>query len=301
MPDDKLAVIILDAIDNANIKQLGLDKIQKLTKQYNSEVLGISTLPHTALSNPMIWAEDRNTDKLWVKEPGQKWTDPSTGFDRQKGDKTEQAEKIWKRKDFKTTFAWDVLDYHGLNASAVHIPITLPPYSFNEVRTLEEAWFPSSREHMKEHIREAPEIIKEHADEDRHFIASSIQMPDKWLHGLAEGQCDQEFIREEAKVLDQKIESMIEHLQSKGYDWVILGDHGSPWRGAIKLHDVRQVLPRHRKSSVIISNLDDIPTYTEDIYSFILDYFNVEDVEYKDLGESYLRLDASERNVPDFI
>lgn len=290
MSDDKLAVIILDALDTYNIRQLNLSKIEELMYERNSEILGVSTLPHTAQSNPMIWGGFHNTNKYWVKEPGQKWTDPSTGFSRKKGESKAQAERVWERHDFKESFIWDVLQAQNVEASAVHIPIVLPPYNFNTVDSYDmgDAWFPKDEKQMKAHVREAPDQVVQHVEEGREFIATSIQMPDKWLHGMPEGQCSDEFVRKEAQELDKRINNLVDELESNDYDWIIIGDHGSPWPGAMKSYEVKQLLPRHRKESVIISNLDDVPTYTGEIYDFLLDYFDAEDMDYRDLGKSYI-------------
>ncbi len=153
-------------------------------------------------------------------------------------------------------------------------------------------WFPDKEERMAEHIRKMPELILEHAEAGRDFIAASIQMPDKWLHGQAENKCSEDFVAEESQVLDLKIAGLVEKLEERGYDWMIFGDHGSPWPGAMMMHEVKQLLPRHRKESVIISNLDNIPVYTSELYSFFLDYFDAEEADFEDL-------ELEERDVED--
>lgn len=290
--ENKLAVIILDALDSYNIDQLGMENVRGMVRDYNSNVLGVSTLPHTAQSNPMIWGGFHNETKYWVKEPGEAWTDPAAGFDRDEGESKGKAMRVWERRDFTETFVWEELEHQGVDSTALHIPITLPPYNFNlpkDVDSGEDHWFPDTQERMKKHTEVMPEKIKQIADSGRDFIAVSIQMPDKYLHGLGEGKCTEEFVDRDASKLDENISDLITHLESSGYDWVILGDHGSPWPGAIKLYNVKQLLPRHRKESIIISNLDNIPTYTHEIHDFILDYFGKDEVPYKDLGMSYIR------------
>lgn len=276
---ERLAVIILDALDPYNMRQLGLERIQDLYRERHADVLGISTLPHTAASNPMIWGGYRNEDRFWVKDDTSQWTDPAREFDRDT-EETAPGTRHWRREDIEEAFIWDVLAHHGLEATALQIPIVLPPYSFNATDTVEEAWFPHRPPLMQKHIREKPELIMEHADAGREFIGSSIQMPDKWLHGMGEGKCDQAFVDEEAPVLDRKVADMVERLEAEGYDWMLFGDHGSPWPGSMPVRATRQVLPRHRKESIIISSLPDPPRYTHEIYPFFLDYFGVDDVPF---------------------
>jgi hypothetical protein len=291
---DKLAVILLDALDAENIRQLGMGRINQLYRE-KGDVLGISTLPHTALSNPMIWAGYENEDKFWVKEPGQDWTDPARGFSRDSGEATERAERTWRREDFETSFIWDDLEASGIDACAVHVPIVLPPYSYNTVEGYEmgDFWFPDTAERMAEHVNRMPELILEHAEAGREFIAASIQMPDKWLHGQAEGACDEEFVDSEAEKLDRNISELVEQLEQRGFDWILMGDHGSPWPGAMMMHGVKQLLPRHRKESVIISNLD-TPVYTGDLYSFFLDLFDAEEVPFEQLELRAAEVDDEE-------
>ncbi len=101
MTEKKLAVIILDALDMHNIRQLNLNRINQLYREYG-DVLGISTLPHTALSNPMIWGGYDNRDKFWVKEPGMDWTDrkrllPGYGRGKGRGGEDLEAERLRHR------------------------------------------------------------------------------------------------------------------------------------------------------------------------------------------------------------
>lgn len=275
MSENKLAIILLDALGPGNIRQL--DGFRFIERKYdeNGDVLGISTLPHTAQSNPLIWGGVMNWDKFWVHSSDD-WTDPAQHFDRVKGQPKEGAE-AYTRDDYDTSFIWDILDYNDYKACALQVPIVLPPYSYNAEDELEDSWFPDSEERMSEHIRQKPEIIKEHVEKGYEFIATSIQMPDKWLHGIGEGKCTQEFMQEEAEVLDTKIREVIETLESAGFDWIICGDHGSPTPGAMPVRNCKELLPRHRKESVIFSNMDEFPTYTSELYPFMLEYFGVED------------------------
>lgn len=271
---EKLAVILLDALGPGNIRRLDFDFIES---QYdkNGDVLGISSLPHTAQSNPLIWSGTHNWDKFWVHSSDD-WTDPAQHFDRTKGRPKEDA-TAFTRDDYDNSFIWDVLDAEGYKATALQVPIVLPPYSFNAEDELEDSWFPDSETRMKEHIRRKPEIIEHHVREGYDFIASSIQMPDKWLHGIAEGKCSQEFMHEEAKVLDDAVKSMVKTMQEHDYDYIYAGDHGSPTPGAMPVHNCQELLPRHRKESVIFSNMAEFPAYTDELYPFMLEYFGVED------------------------
>jgi hypothetical protein len=150
-------------------------------------------------------------------------------------------------------------------------------------------WFPKDRDQIRKHGEEMPKEILAHAVEGREFIAASIQIPDKPLHAKGEGHASDQEIKEVTREFDQHVKDMVEGLEEEGFDWVIMGDHGSPWPGNIKIPETKQFVPNHRKSSVIISNMDvQLPTYTEDIHEFILDYFDAEPVDYEDLGLSYI-------------
>jgi hypothetical protein len=296
MTDDRLAVILMDALGPSNIydHQLfeGFEWIRSAYKR-NGDVLGVSTLPHTAQSNPMIWGGFINADKFWVEpKDADEWIDPAVLFEHrgQEHNRDDAAEyRNYDRADFDQSFVWDVLDAAGVDATALQVPICLPPYSYNVVDLDPESWFPDTEDRMRDHVRVKPELIRQHALGDGHdFIATSIQMPDKWLHGIPEGKCDREFVREEAHEVDYQLEKTIRVLESEGYDWVVAGDHGSPCPGAMPVRAARTVLPRHRKEAVIFGSEDlDLPTYTSEIYPWILERFGVEDREVDpDLSKS---------------
>lgn len=275
----KNLVLILDALDIGNIKQLNLDFIYELTKN-NSHILGCSTLPHTAASNPMIWGGIENNTRYWVEEDekSQEYTDPAMHFDRETGKPKKGASGFSRNDDYANeSFIWDDLYAAGYDARAIQVPIVLPPYSFNSSDTLEDSWFPDNENRMAEHIRKKPQIIKNQFDEGAEFVATSIQMPDKWLHGIPEGKCDREWVDSEAKVLDNKIKNLVEYCNENDIEFTIFGDHGSPTQGAMKTNGY--ILPRHRKESVIIySDGLNPPKYTDELYSWMKSLYNVESV-----------------------
>lgn len=276
---DKLAVIILDALDDFNTKQLDMGYVDSLIREENSEVLGVSSLPYTAQSNPLIWGGYENKDKFWVKPGTDKWSFPAGAFNRDKGQAAENAERTWKREDFDTKFIWDDLVHRGVDASALHIPIVLPPYSFNPAEGFEmgDHWFPHSKEQIETHAEEMPKEILRHAEQGKSFIATSIQIPDKPLHAIGEGNANDSDAARICSEFDENMEDLIDGLENNGYDWVILGDHGSPWPGNVKIPETKQFVPNHRKNSVIVSNMSvELPTYTGDMFQFMRDVFDVE-------------------------
>lgn len=284
--DNRLFVCILDALDSINIYQFGLDWVAEQFEK-RGEILGISTLPHTALSNPMIWGGVVNDDKFWVEkvdddaeglngEVHDEWVDPAMYFDREKGQPVEGARGFSRELDYaEESFIWDDLYAAGYDARALQVPIVLPPYSYRTRETLDEAWFPDTTERMATHIREKPALCRQELATGAEFLATSIQMPDKWLHGIGEGKCEEDWVRDEADVMDAEVQSLIEYCEDEGISWLIFGDHGSPTLGAMKKSGY--LLPRHRKESIIISS-DDIepPTYTDELYPWFLDLFDVE-------------------------
>lgn len=282
MPD-KLLVFALDALDEYNIYQLGLEYIQELYES-QGDIFGCATLPHTAVSNPMIFGGIENDDKFWVEredgvdgESGGQYVDPSQYFDRESGSVVEGA-KGFARSDYANeSFIWDDLYSTGVDARAVQVPIVLPPYSFRATETLDDSWFPDKKQRMAEHIREKPGILRDQFEDGADAVFSSIQMPDKWLHAIGEGKASEQWVLSEAPVLDRQIRELVEYCESNDIEWVFFGDHGSPHPGAMKKNGF--ILPRHRKESIIVSS-DGIspPTYTDEIYEWLLDYYDVEPI-----------------------
>jgi len=279
---DKLAVIILDALDDYNTKQLGMKHIDNLIRENNSEVLGVSSLPYTAQSNPLIWANYENKDKFWVETGAgeDQWDFPAGAFDREAEQAVGNAEGTWSREDFDTTFIWDDLMHQGVDVSALHIPIVLPPYSYNPLDGFDmgDHWFPHDAEQIEAHAEEMPATIKKHARGGKNFIATSVQIPDKPLHAMGENTSDKKEAERIGSQFDDNMMELIEFLEQEGYDWLIFGDHGSPWPGNIKIPEAQKFVPNHRKNSVIISNRDDwqLPTYTDELHDFMKEKVDVE-------------------------
>jgi hypothetical protein len=281
---DKLLVCALDALDEFNIYQLNLKYIQSLYEE-RGDIFTASTLPHTALSNPMIFGGIENEDKFWVEredgktgeETGQ-YVDPAQYFDREEGKPVDGAKGFSRAEDYSDeSFIWDDLYAAGYNARAVQVPVILPPYSFRASRTLDDAWFPDNKERMAKHVREKPKILKEEFEDGADAVFSSIQMPDKYLHAIGEGKASEKWVLQEAPVFDKRVKQLIEYCESNDIEWMFFGDHGSPHPGAMKKNGY--ILPRHRKESIIISS-DGIepPTYTDEMYPWLLDYYDVETV-----------------------
>ncbi len=290
----KLAVVILDGLDPGNMRRFKMENIQELYQEENSNILGCSSHPHTVMSNLLIWGGE--TRKVYWARNKEGWGEPEN-FSDFHGEKEDLDLDLLERSDLDIAFIWDVLDYHGLDVSAVQIPFVLPPYSFNAVEELEDSWFPSEQDKMMEHVEKKPEIIARHAEAGKDFIASSIAMPDKWLHQLeSEGERFRPVIEEQAPVFDEKIREMIEVFESEGYDWVIFGDHGSPVDGNSPVFRNGGV-GRHDKESIIISNLDEIPSYTSELYEFFLDYFGVGEVGVDELEIEVEGRVGDEKNI----
>lgn len=284
---DKLLVCALDALDEYNTYMLGLDFIQELYED-DGEIFGCATLPHTAVSNPMLFGGVENEDKFWVEredgingENGGQYVDPSQYFDRDSGAPVDGAKGFSREDEYANeSFIWDDLYAAGYDARAVQVPIVLPPYSFRASETLDEAWFPDTKGRMKAHVREKPRILQEQFRDGADAVFSSIQMPDKYLHAIGEGKASEEWVLNEAPVFDEQVRFLIDYCEMNDIEWLLFGDHGSPHPGAMKKNGF--ILPRHRKESIILSS-DGIepPSYTDEMYPWLLDRFDVEPVGSK--------------------
>lgn len=282
---DKILVCALDALDEHNQYMLNMKNIQKEYED-GGKIFTCATLPHTAVSSPMLFGGVENEDKFWVEREdgvdgsnGGQYVDPASYFDRDDGAPVEGAHGFSRAEEYaEESFIWDDLHAAHIDARAVQVPIVLPPYSFRATRTLDESWFPDNKERMAEHVREKPEILKEQFEDGATAVFSSIQMPDKYLHAIGEGKASEEWVLSEAPVFDQKVAELIEYCDSEGIEWVFFGDHGSPHPGAMKKNGY--ILPRHRKESIIISS-DGInpPTYTDELYPWLLDHYNAVPVD----------------------
>lgn len=302
---DRVAVVLLDALDKTNISMLNIESLSdRLYEQ--GQVFCCSTRPHTAESNPMIWGGVENNDRYWVapdsadvegihggtaEDAG--FVDPAMYFDRTEGEPVAGASGFTRADYVGESFIWDDLTAAGYDARALQVPIVLPPYSTpNVTDELDECWFPDTKERMYQHIRQKPALVREQFEDGADFLATSIQMPDKWLHGVSENEHSIEWVEmDEGPELDAQIDDLITYFEEEDISWVIAGDHGSPCPGAMKVEDVRgyeYTLPTHRKQSVIISSTDlSPPGYTHQFYEWLRGLYDVEP-----LGESAFEVDA---------
>jgi len=281
---NKILVCALDGIDEFNIYKLNLEFIQEKYES-DGDIFTCATLPHTSVSNPMIFGGIENNDKFWVKrkdgvtgENGGKYVDPSQYFDRDKGEPVDGAKGFSRSEDYKEeSFIWDDLYAHGYDARAVQVPIVLPPYSFNASEELNKSWFPDTKQRMKKNVRKKPEILIKQFEDGANAVFSSIQMPDKYLHGIGEGEVTKNWVLSESPVLDNKVKQLTQYCNRNNIEWVFFGDHGSPHPGAMKKNGY--ILPRHRKESIIISSKNiNPPKYTDKIYKWIQQKFNVKTI-----------------------
>lgn len=275
---DKLACIILDALGPLGMRQLDMSYVHNLYKTRTAGLMACTGLAHTPISNSMIWGQYHNDNKIWVEFDTHRWTGGVDGFDPVDRVKDEGAE-FYERSDFPTNYVWDVLDYHDFEACALGIPISLPPHDFNALDTIEEAWFPHTEDLLERHVRRKFEILHKHVDAEYEFIACSIKVPDQWLHGMGSDLVDELFVQEEVRKLENRLQDLVPRLEEEGYDWMLFGDHGAPIGGRTLDHDSKTSLARHRKEAAIIGSTDSVPRYTGEMYPFILDYFDVEDVD----------------------
>lgn len=292
----KLAVFILDALGADGARQLGMDNVLQLYRE-RGKSLTCSGIPHTAPSNSLIWSGEEQF-RFWVKQtdPAQVEgrMDPAMFFDRDEAKVNTEAVRLWTRKDYDTPFLWDYVSASGGDATMYHIPLTLPPYNYGCDPVETDNWFPDTMERCKEHAREAVNNSLNYIGEEPDLFGTSIQFPDKWFHGMAEWSGGihpdaEQFVAREAAWLDNQVTSLIEEAVNNGMEWVIMGDHGAPKPGALPVQDEDSnpfQLPRHRKHSIIISSLDDAPSYTENLFPW---FCNVLDIDTDELEPGYPR------------
>ncbi len=279
----KLAVIIMDALDVTLLRAFDMEYAEELYEK-SGDVLTCSTYTHTCTSNIMIWS-GQHREMFWIKNEGYDWIDPAKHMNRQK-----TSQDAWKNKDqisiidyedIKETgvdFIWDWCEENGLEARALQLPITLPPYSYN---VLEETphWFPYEVEgiegNREDKHRLTMKSLKEMAEGDLDFFCTSFVSPDKALHSPAEGHAPKDFPQTEIPKLDEVVKDIDQFCRENDITYVIIGDHGRPSGDGgpnFQPHMKEKLkLVRHTEHSVIIGNADNKPTYTEDIYSWMKD------------------------------
>ena len=289
----RLLALILDALDVDNLRMFEMPHLQERYAE-SGDIFTCATRPHTAESNPMIWGGIENNHRYWVEPENESvegihgrtqkddgYVDPAMFFDRSKGSPVEGASGFSREDDYANeSFIWDDLAVAGYDARALQVPVTLPPFSTaNVTDTLSKSWFPDTQERQHDHIRKKPELIRDQFEDGAEFLATSIQMPDKWLHGIGEGEVTEEWVLSEAPVLDEQVSDLLDYCEENGIEWAVFGDHGSPAPGAMMVRGGEYALPRHRKQSIIISS-DGIepPTYSDEMYEWVLDVYGAESV-----------------------
>lgn len=277
-----LAVVILDALDIDLIRGFDMDYAHELYME-NGDLLTCSTYPYTMPSNVMIWS-GQHVNRFWVINKSYGWVDPAHHMDREndfKGAFTEDDdievityEQL--RDEMDGPFIWQLCEEHGLKARALQLPIVLPPYSFNAPEET-PAWFPYWEEGIERNRRDKHRLtmtaLEEIADGQLDFYCTSFCSPDKALHAPAEGHAAPDFPEREIPKLDQVIRDIDRFCRDNDIGYAILGDHGAPGKAEgshfARIYDQRIAAVRHGKQSVILGNMDDYPSYTGELFTWM--------------------------------
>lgn len=283
----KLAVIILDAVGADGARSLGMKNLMELYRTRYGNTLTCSSPAHTAVSNELIWSGEVS-HRYWVRYiddyvPQQR-VDPAVFFDRDNAAVKTDRVRLWTRQDYPQPFLWDLADAQGLEAVAYDVPFILPPHRFNAPDAPDtDNWFPDTMKRCEKHVREAVNYTLCAVGKSPDLFCTSIQVPDKWWHGLATWNGGthpeaQKFVEREAAYLDEQIPILVEAAENAGMEWVIMGDHGPPRPGALIIEDVDgtpYVLAMHHKHSMIVSSLEP-PSYTEDLFPWFCNILSID-------------------------
>lgn len=276
----KIAMIIFDALDIDLIRAYDMDYAYDLYKE-NGNILTCSTFTHTMTSNIMIWS-GQHRNWFWVRNKTNQWIDPAHKMDRDnqfkgafRDDRGIEIITYDELRDDGVKPIWHTLEENGYRARALQLPIVLPPYSFNAPEETAH-WFPYKKEDMRQNRLDKTRItmtaLEELADDELDFYCTSFPQPDKLLHGIAEGHCTEEWAGEEIKKLDGLIEKIDKFCNENDIGYCIFGDHGAGGDGGPqfgRFYDQKIAAVRHGKHSVIFGNMDDLPTYTHQLYDYM--------------------------------
>jgi len=305
----KLAMVILDAMEVDFLRAIGSEKILSHYRE-KGDILTVSRYPHTQDSNLIIWAGRTIEKPFWMCPDSAQANqfarimrgrmgghlDPAVLFDRDSGETTDSRFELLKRSDFDFPFIWDFL---GNRAEGVQIPIVLPPYSYNAHRET-EAWFPDSRERQYKCNREKTEIAMESlgrmAEDTLDFFCTSLPSYDKLLHGLAEGHFGEDFVRQECMFLDEWVDRFVSFCENNEIHYALFGDHGSPKPGVIETQ-TNFSLPMHGKHTIIISDLDPMPRYTDEIFDWMCDLMGI-GTEERRTEEEKVKIKSAVEKIP---
>lgn len=276
-------MIIFDALGIQLIREQKLKNLNYLYMNRNSHILTCSTYPHTCTSNIMIWS-GQHRNFFWVKNHSNKWIDPAGEYNRDKNIVENPEVKIITLADLNDiTWIWEILQYNKIRARAVQLPIILPPISYNAPLTT-KYWFPHDEKGLYNNMRDKEKItmnsLKEIAEDKIDFYCISMPYPDKLLHGIPEGYISNEFFIKELKYLDKYAKKIDEYCNNHEITYCIFGDHGlchPPGENFSYIIDQKIAAVRHRKHSIIISNYDgETPDYTDEIFPWMLKFYNIE-------------------------
>lgn len=276
----KLAVINLDALGLMLMRKYDMENVERFYNK-NGDVLGISSLPHTAFSVNLIHSGKYNKDpyKAWVKVEKSsrptRWRDPAAMFSRDEGKPSVPHSKMYNRyDDFPYPYIWDYTIDEGLDTVVFRLPIQLPPFSLNSYldKELGDYWFPDTEERIRGHTEKKPKLIQQYFEDGVDVVFSSIQTPDKVQHHLANHNSreDEEFAQEVMSELDEWVGEFHNFCEENNITYLFYGDHGSPHLGAILLQDTKFMIPRHRKESIVFTNSNrEPPRYTENMFDWM--------------------------------
>lgn len=275
-------MLIADALGIDLIRAANMKRLHTLYMNLNSQILTTSSFPHTQTSNIRIWS-GQHRDYYWIRNNTDQWTDPGQHERKPQMDGIE----IIKYKDLEiNNWIWKVLEANGYKARASSIPVVLPPIYYNSPEKLEK-WFPYPQQDLYDNLRDKERLtmnsLRDIKEGKLDFFCTSFDQPDRLLHASAEGFCTEDFVMSELQYLDKVAKRIYDYCNRHEIIFCIYGDHGPPGIPGDHFtyhYDQKLVTVRHHKHSVIISNYKGkLPDYTDEIYPWMLKFFDIKNTK----------------------
>lgn len=180
------------------------------------------------------------------------------------------------RADIKATMVWERLAAAGVDARAFSIYATLPPLQYR-TRFDQDMKFvlTLTREEMREAIQAQRNHLLNCLDTGADFVAFVNIVPDKAHHmSHKSGQGNIDGALDAYQMVDIWLKEVVEEVQNRGADILVLSDHGLPGKGY--RHETGLKIPGHHPDGIVASTAAlPLPTETDKVTPWILDYFGV--------------------------
>lgn len=182
-------------------------------------------------------------------------------------------ESLWRKSDFKYPFLWNILEQQGFSCKVLTFKCFLLNHRI-KVQVGDDILRPTCYKESLNNIEWATRKVMQQLIDAPNFFLYTSPFPDNAQHlRSARKITENQYVKIRQKQ-DGFLRSIFPLLLK--HDFIIMSDHGHPFLLNYKFEWNGLQDSQHHPEGIIITNLPDPPTKLSQVFTYIMDYFEVE-------------------------